>query len=374
LTHFSQTFFKQLKTTKMKKLLLVLTILGTLLGAIEPAKAGWNTEKRNRCWPWSNKYVASAHLLWWRCGAGWDNNRNANCSGVSAYVGRYWGCCSKKSEAYAQSNGGGQWGWVSIQCSGVSGAPFSDLLADAELTAAAPAPGEEDESALNQDCNTNATFGPSEVVLDDLAITLSSAAGTTQNNTVTVAAWLPVDVAGASEEDTYDDSKAIAYGTVSLKDGILHITGSVFSADDFTVTTSTDGKIVATYVGGSKTIPIPASVDMEGVAVHTGGDIKEEEAGLMKKLMEAQSNGAATLKLYPNPATSGLQLSLEQSTASDVSIGIYDIAGKKVKALDVILQNGAADLKIDITTLPAGTYFVLVKGTDLKLVQQFTKQ
>ncbi len=62
--------------------------------------------------------------------------------------------------------------------------------------------------------------------------------------------------------------------------------------------------------------------------------------------------------LYPNPAKNKLNLIISSPENNNISIVMTDLAGKKVYQQTFSIANGGNNLDLDITKLPAGTYFL----------------
>jgi hypothetical protein len=73
----------------------------------------------------------------------------------------------------------------------------------------------------------------------------------------------------------------------------------------------------------------------------------------------AIANNLATL--FPNPANQSITVDFNQCCMESCSIDIYSIDGIRVLAVDHIAEN---QLKIDISSLPVGLYFLNVKSGD----------
>lgn len=67
------------------------------------------------------------------------------------------------------------------------------------------------------------------------------------------------------------------------------------------------------------------------------------------------------LKVYPNPSTDQVQLNYELNAPSTVYVSIYDVTGKMVYSEDYGTQtNGVYSQKVDVNTLDAGSYTVIL--------------
>ncbi|MEQ1733521.1 MAG: alkaline phosphatase family protein [Bacteroidia bacterium] len=73
------------------------------------------------------------------------------------------------------------------------------------------------------------------------------------------------------------------------------------------------------------------------------------------------SNQANVVTIYPMPATQTMQVTIENSSANEMtSITLYDIAGKLVQRSAATLTKGNNTLTIDVNNLHAGTYLMHV--------------
>jgi len=83
----------------------------------------------------------------------------------------------------------------------------------------------------------------------------------------------------------------------------------------------------------------------------------QEEAGLPGLALN-------TIKLYPNPASSVLNIKAGNTPVSHYAI--YDITGKRIEEQNI---TGATDISINVENLTAGIYFIAVNGQHLKFVK-----
>ncbi|GGD41820.1 hypothetical protein GCM10011514_02260 [Emticicia aquatilis] len=80
------------------------------------------------------------------------------------------------------------------------------------------------------------------------------------------------------------------------------------------------------------------------------------------------------LKLSPNPVEDNLKIEIYASKSSFVSLSIVNIAGKSVyKSAYIALTNGWNSIKLDIQTLSAGSYFLLVENSEKMYSKKFLK-
>ena len=65
---------------------------------------------------------------------------------------------------------------------------------------------------------------------------------------------------------------------------------------------------------------------------------------------------------YPNPANTYTMIPFTLSSAENIRIEIYDTSGKEIrKVLNKPFPKGNHEVKVDLTSLPAGTYFYKLK-------------
>lgn len=84
--------------------------------------------------------------------------------------------------------------------------------------------------------------------------------------------------------------------------------------------------------------------------------------------------GLAISAVYPNPAKTELNVSLNSATAEKASIAIINSEGKTVKLINTAIVSGDNIFTINVGELAAGTYFIkATSGTSVKTTQ-FVKQ
>jgi hypothetical protein len=70
-----------------------------------------------------------------------------------------------------------------------------------------------------------------------------------------------------------------------------------------------------------------------------------------------------TLSCWPNPANRTLSMRLTTELPGTVSVALFDVAGRRMMHLFVgSIRVGAHDLSRDVSSLPAGVYFVRASG------------
>lgn len=75
---------------------------------------------------------------------------------------------------------------------------------------------------------------------------------------------------------------------------------------------------------------------------------------------------AYTLSVFPNPAVSGLNIRVTAKTNMKGILSIMDGMGRKIYAMDVVIQPGSHVIPLDISWLAAGAYVVTIELDGLK--------
>ena len=82
-----------------------------------------------------------------------------------------------------------------------------------------------------------------------------------------------------------------------------------------------------------------------------------------------------SLNLYPNPSDGTLNVKLNMSQATNLSLSIFDINGKLVKEVPAVSTiNGQNNLTMDVSKLPAGHYLLKLTGKGVRGQTGFEKQ
>jgi secreted PhoX family phosphatase len=89
----------------------------------------------------------------------------------------------------------------------------------------------------------------------------------------------------------------------------------------------------------------------------------------------APTKNAANLSLYPNPATSELNLTLTHDRREKATVQVMSILGGRVLAQqEVELTPGANTLRLPVQNLSNGQYLLLLRTPSATLTRQFVKQ
>ena len=92
------------------------------------------------------------------------------------------------------------------------------------------------------------------------------------------------------------------------------------------------------------------------------------------KVVTVDDNGAFTVKLLPNPATSKSQVYIKLSAKSNVQVKVYNLHGHLVKqASHGMLDKGNHYLPLWVNDIAAGSYMVVVETNEARHVVQLIK-
>jgi len=342
-------------------------ILALLLIHAQELFAGASINTRSKCRWYAKKYATNAHLSTSSCGYKYAYSHDGGCDWAESYVNRTW-CCTSASEAYAHNEGSWHNTYLKTYC-GTCGGAMS------ELYAALTSDGEDELQPSSQSSSFNPSFEEGTVVLSDIKLQLQSDPSNPYINTYTLAVWLPADDTTKGVEDTlYKAEKAIDAGTVSLQYGRISVTGTLFSADEFSVKES-EGLTTVTYVGGAKKVVLPKAISVDDVAVLGAGDVLPDEKSTFRLAAEdGVLNGSAVLTIAPNPVRDVLNLNFTMPEANTLKLLVYDAMGKLVlQQAKVAVAKGSNQLSMDMSQLASGTYYLMAEGNAVKILKQVIK-
>ncbi|MCU7550616.1 Ig-like domain-containing protein [Chitinophagaceae bacterium LB-8] len=127
---------------------------------------------------------------------------------------------------------------------------------------------------------------------------------------------------------------------------------------------------------GTYTITAKAYDNSGKVTVSAPVTITVKKGGNLGMAMPTENNmtmsASASLRLYPNPASSTIYVDLNGLTNNQpAKLTIYNMAGSMVKSMPVTLSGN--NIKVDISTLVPGTYLLSVAGEGINSTQKFQK-
>ena len=79
-------------------------------------------------------------------------------------------------------------------------------------------------------------------------------------------------------------------------------------------------------------------------------------------------------RLFPNPASEHLNVSLDLEDAIDLQINIYDVNGVLLNTQGYKASRGSNNIQLDTNEYPSGLYFISIIGNELRLTDRFVRQ
>lgn len=111
-------------------------------------------------------------------------------------------------------------------------------------------------------------------------------------------------------------------------------------------------------------------------AGHKGGDNTYLSRLVLKEdlLAGLDRHAAAALQVsvYPNPAADLVHIRFGPAAAGEVSAGLYDLNGRKIRTLFSGKANGPVNESLSVSDLPAGNYLVLLHAGGRSVCQRLT--
>jgi hypothetical protein len=75
---------------------------------------------------------------------------------------------------------------------------------------------------------------------------------------------------------------------------------------------------------------------------------------------DGDQHGSTYFQIYPNPASSSINIAFESAASAPVKIEIYDLQGRRVQSLDAMSDSGINQLALDVSHLTSGNYYITV--------------
>ncbi len=145
------------------------------------------------------------------------------------------------------------------------------------------------------------------------------------------------------------------------------------------MTLSPDGKFMFLSIQGPSSSNTLATSDAAGQSIvfnkATTLVIARKENLGNATTATAVAKNAAALTLYPNPATSELNLSLTHDRREQATVQVMSIVGSRVLATQTVeLTAGANSLRLPVQGLSSGQYLLVLRTPSATLTRQFVKQ
>lgn len=126
---------------------------------------------------------------------------------------------------------------------------------------------------------------------------------------------------------------------------------------------------------------IPAGVYRLGIWVDSSEEVEETNTQNNAGLLSGNNHYTPSsfvevsvirkLEVFPNPATDQLSIEFELTEVNPVSIGLFDVTGKRViEIADNEISSGINTLNIDISSLCSGIYYLAIQNNSGKLVKK----
>jgi hypothetical protein len=81
-----------------------------------------------------------------------------------------------------------------------------------------------------------------------------------------------------------------------------------------------------------------------------------------------------SIRVFPNPATDQVTVAVSSSAAGGASLTIANALGQSLVVRPVMIHTGLNTFLIDVDRLAAGTYFLVLKYNERKMVRVFVKK
>jgi len=106
--------------------------------------------------------------------------------------------------------------------------------------------------------------------------------------------------------------------------------------------------------GGSKWLGNFNNLHSEELLIGTSPSVKQTNS--TKNALSKVSINDIKLNIFPNPATDYINIATDNGIATDINLGFYSLVGKEIQNLG----NVSLPYKMNLKTLPAGTYFLRI--------------
>ena len=95
----------------------------------------------------------------------------------------------------------------------------------------------------------------------------------------------------------------------------------------------------------------------------------------LSESFQAVENTNKLIKIFPNPSNDYLQIDYEFSHRDNLTGKLYDNKGRVIKIiLNENFQSETNSIKLDISTLSSGMYFVNIQSNSETVMKSFIKE
>jgi hypothetical protein len=144
--------------------------------------------------------------------------------------------------------------------------------------------------------------------------------------------------------------------------------------------------------GSYKTLQLASLPATETFKSHTSNALKENQVTVSSNsftisvpalsttavLLKSATTGTSDLiqptdeiKIYPNPANELIQIKLGQNMEGPVQLTVYDLTGRKIKALQLLTENHIP-FTVDVHDIKPGVYVLSVNSNQLTTTKRFS--
>ncbi|WP_294208951.1 T9SS type A sorting domain-containing protein [uncultured Chryseobacterium sp.] len=334
--------------------------------------AGWSTSERKNCKWWNKKYHATARVF---TGL-FASQTTGNCG--YAYAEKIKNCAWQK----ASRGDNGVWAQGGVNKRICSRGEVITLFDEFFL----PQTDEAEETIEESEIKA----APSIFDEDSHAVAIPNINGKIRlkkNNgfysDLRFSIWKPTDdTVNFIEDETMDDSEILHQITVKVTDNGLIFKGELVTEEiksKFEVVNTGD-EIYVVITGLTLKFPVDQSISLDEVSVQIEGDgapdTKANAAKMSANTDLAVAKNEYQFNVYPNPTSDFITIDFSNNLSEgNTNIQIYNFSGKKVKDVynGQVNRGNSKSLKIDLSSLPKGEYFILIDSNGKRLSKKIIK-
>lgn len=164
--------------------------------------------------------------------------------------------------------------------------------------------------------------------------------------------------------------------TVNNENLLVWKTASEENFNRFEIEKSTDGNVfnkIGTVLGGKANYSYKdQDVSFSKTSYYRLQMVDNDGTAVTSKIVAVNNNANASnnFSLYPNPASTDLNISFSTENASTANILVYDFTGKLVSTIDYKCQIGSNNIKLNTLNFKSGSYILSLKQDNKVLKTQ----
>ncbi len=333
--------------------------------------AGFHSTQRNSCKWWSRKYQATARVFTGLIAS----QTTGNCG--YAYAEKIKNCAWQKVSR--GDNGFWEQGGVKNKfCSrGEVISSFEEFFL--------PSSNVSEENVEESEVKTGAAVfdeNSHSIIIPNISGKIKLQKNNGYYSDLRFSIWRPNDDSvNLIEDETVDDSEILHKIAIKLTDKGLIFNGDLVDEDfksKFKVVD--DGKeIYVEFTEVSLKIAIDPNISLNDLAVQIEGDgAPDTESNVAKMIQNTDLSTTNDYKfsVYPNPAANFVNVEFLNSVSNaTTNIRLYNLLGEEIQNIynGNINKGKLKSLKIDISSLPIGTYLLLIDSGGKKLTKKIIK-